>query len=175
MQFTTKRLTLRKLQPEDAPLLVSLYGNAQVQQTLPQPEPVTVEREREIIQRQQGIWKKEGSGMFAVFETAGGDFVGCCGHLFWDIDGKHETEVAYALLPKHWRKGYATEAARALKEDAFERLGVKRVISLVMPGQRGLRESCAKQRHARRKADGAARKIPRERLGGGEAGRGLEL
>ncbi|MBV9148388.1 MAG: GNAT family N-acetyltransferase [Candidatus Eremiobacteraeota bacterium] len=138
MELFTKRLRLRKLRVEDAPLLVSLYGDPEVQKTLPQPEPVTVERERAIIERQlNGPWTKEGSGMFAVFEEDGGDFVGCCGHLFWDIDGVHETEVAYAIMPQHWRKGYATEAALALKEDAFKRLGVKRVISLVMPGNVG--------------------------------------
>ncbi|MBV9972497.1 MAG: GNAT family N-acetyltransferase [Candidatus Eremiobacteraeota bacterium] len=138
MELFTERLRLRKLRLDDAPLLVSLYGNAEVQKTLPPLEPVTLERERDIIQRQlSGPWENDGTGMFAVFEKAGGDFVGCCGHLFWDIDDVHETEVAYALMPHHWRKGYATEAARTLKEDAFTRLGKDRVISLILPDNIG--------------------------------------
>jgi len=130
----TPRLRLRKLVPEDAPLLVSLYGDPQVQETLPPREPVTIEREQAGIKRHlNSAWGKEGSGMFAVFDRASAEFVGCCGHLFWDIDGRRETEVSYAILPGHWRKGYATEVARALKDDAFTRLGRKRVISLVAP------------------------------------------
>jgi len=138
MELTTVRLRLRKLRLEDAPLLAGLYGDPKVQETLPQPEPVTVEGERAIIGRHlENAWAREGSGLFAVFEQSTGEFVGCCGHLFWDIDGRHETEVAYAILPDHWRKGYATEAALALKDDAFKRLGKKRVISLVNPNNIG--------------------------------------
>ena len=40
-------------------------------------------------------------------------------------------------MPARWRKGYATEAARALKEDAFTRLDRDRVISLILPGNVG--------------------------------------
>jgi ribosomal-protein-alanine N-acetyltransferase len=138
MELKTARLRLRKLRLEDAPLLAALYGDPEVQKTLPQLEPVTVEREQAIIERHlEGMWANDGSGLFAVFEQSSGDFVGCCGHLFWDIDGTREAEVAYAIMPQHWRKGYATEAARALKEDAFTRLGKKRVISLIMPGNAG--------------------------------------
>ncbi|MBV9276985.1 MAG: GNAT family N-acetyltransferase [Candidatus Eremiobacteraeota bacterium] len=137
MELHTKRLWLREPTLEDAPLLVRLYGDAEVQKTLPQLEPVTVERMRETVARNSERWDKEGSGMFVVFEKDSGDFAGCSGHLFWDIDGVHETEVAYAIMPAHWRKGYATEAALALKEDAFTRLDRKRVISLVMPGNVG--------------------------------------
>ena len=137
MRLVTTRLQMREPGTDDAPLLVSLYGHAEVQKTLPQLEPVTLQRMRETVARNAERWEKEGSGMFVVFEKQAGDFVGCCGHLFWDIDDVHETEVAYAITPKHWRKGYATEAARALKEDAFQRLDRARVISLVMPGNVG--------------------------------------
>lgn len=36
-------------------------------------------------------------------------------------------------MPEAWGNGYATEAAVALADDAFTRLGRKRVISLVVP------------------------------------------
>ncbi len=134
----TPRLRLLKLRLEDAPLLAALYGDPQVLATIPRDQPVTVEQQRGVIERHlANAWDKEGSGLFAVFERESGDFVGCCGHLFWDIDGVHETEVGYAIVPRHWRKGYATEAARFLKSDAFERLGKRRVISLISPTNAG--------------------------------------
>ncbi|MBV8689807.1 MAG: GNAT family N-acetyltransferase, partial [Candidatus Eremiobacteraeota bacterium] len=51
MELHTKRLWLREPTLEDAPLLVRLYGDAEVQKTLPQLEPVTVERMRETVAR----------------------------------------------------------------------------------------------------------------------------
>lgn len=56
-----------------------------------------------------------------------GEFVGRVG-LIRQEEG---IEVAYALAPRHWHRGYATEAARACRDWAFTHLACDRVISLV--------------------------------------------
>ena len=57
------------------------------------------------------------------------DFVGRVGL----IRQEQGLEVAYALMPRHWHRGYATEAARACRDWAFTHLDCDHVISLVHP------------------------------------------
>jgi RimJ/RimL family protein N-acetyltransferase len=39
----------------------------------------------------------------------------------------HEAEIGYELAPDEWRRGYATEAARAIVRFGFEELGLHRI------------------------------------------------
>jgi ribosomal-protein-alanine N-acetyltransferase len=56
-----------------------------------------------------------------------------------------EVEIAYAILPQHQGKGYATAAARAMVEYAFRSGEVRRVIAHTLPdgaaSQRVLRKA----------------------------------
>lgn len=134
MELQTDRLVLRELGPEHAADGFRLYGDPRVAKYLGGTPPVSVEDEAaRFAGHRERYWDARGYGLMAVFQKSDGAFVGICGHLRWEIDGAEEVEVAYALLPEHWGKGYATEAARALAQDAFDRLGCRRVISLVMP------------------------------------------
>ena len=49
-----------------------------------------------------------------------------------------ETELGWTLAREHWGNGYATEAARAARDWAYEERGVDRLISLIAPRQRAL-------------------------------------
>jgi [ribosomal protein S5]-alanine N-acetyltransferase len=49
------------------------------------------------------------------------------------VDGERQVEVAYALAPEFWGRGYATEAARAIRDHAFRTLDVPHLISLIDP------------------------------------------
>ena len=44
-----------------------------------------------------------------------------------------EVDVAYRLLPAYWGRGLATEVAIASVQFGFDRLGLKRIVGLVMP------------------------------------------
>ncbi len=50
-----------------------------------------------------------------------------------EVDAKTELEIGYMFLRKFWGNGFATEAASATRDYAFQRLGSKRVISLIDP------------------------------------------
>ena len=134
MELQTQRLMLRELTPEHAADGFRLYSDPRVAKYLGGTPAVSVEDEaRRFAGHRERYWETRGYGLMAVFQQSDGAFVGICGHLHWHIDGADEVEVAYALLPEYWGNGYATEAARALADDAFERIGCDRVISLVMP------------------------------------------
>ncbi len=58
----------------------------------------------------------------------GGEVIGNCG-IRRRASGLHEAELGYELAPWHWRRGYATEAARAMLRFGFRDLKLHRVFS----------------------------------------------
>ena len=73
-------------------------------------------------------------GLWATIHKETGQFIGRCGLLPWEIDGKLEIEIAY-LLDKHfWHQGLATEAAKGIMEYGFQELHLSRLICLIDPG-----------------------------------------
>lgn len=79
-----------------------------------------------------GHWQIRGYGFFSVEEKESGVWVGRVGP--WYPEGWPEPEVGWTIMPDHWGKGYATEAGRAAIDYAFEELGWKRVIHVILQG-----------------------------------------
>ncbi len=71
--------------------------------------------------------------LWPVVEKASGEVVGHCGLLEKEVDGQAETELIYVFGKSAWGQGYATEAAIAVREYAFEQLGLRRLIALINP------------------------------------------
>lgn len=87
------------------------------------------------LQRRLEDYRQEpGLGVWAVVEKSSGEVMGYCGLFFFpDVCGQPEIEIGYRLARSHWGRGYATEAARAVRDYAFQTLGVQRLIALVDP------------------------------------------
>ena len=80
-------------------------------------------QERNYAEHDFGLW---------VVETHDGDFVGDCGLTVQDVDGIPHVEVGYHLVPEMRRRGYATEAARAVR-DCAAAAGVEHLVALIRP------------------------------------------
>jgi len=60
--------------------------------------------------------------------------IGYCGLFFFpDIEGQAEVEIGYRLARSVWGKGYATEAAKAVRDYAFNVLRLERLIAMIDP------------------------------------------
>jgi RimJ/RimL family protein N-acetyltransferase len=70
---------------------------------------------------------------FGVIFREAGRLVGYCGFFPQIVDGIEELEIGYRIDPAYWGRGIATEAARAVRDHAFNNLHLRRVISLVHP------------------------------------------
>lgn len=71
-------------------------------------------------------------GLWAVVEKATGEMVGQCGITWQSVgDGRQMPEVGYLLERAAWHKGYATEAAQACRDYAFDTLGFQEVCSII--------------------------------------------
>jgi RimJ/RimL family protein N-acetyltransferase len=49
------------------------------------------------------------------------------------VDGVREIELGYSIKRSHWGRGYATEAAFAVRDHAIGVLGFRRLISIIHP------------------------------------------
>lgn len=124
-RIETERLLLRALTPGDVPDLVTLLNDYEVAKNLSRvPHPYTDEDAHGFLGRMTAEAGEKKDFVFAITGRADGAFFGCCG-VHRDEAGLFE--LGYWLGQAHWRRGYATEAARALAAFAFGELKVERI------------------------------------------------
>lgn len=70
-------------------------------------------------------------GMNVLINKETNEFIGQCGLLVQIVDNIQELEIGYSILPKHWKKGYATEAAQKCKVYAIENNLAQSLISII--------------------------------------------
>lgn len=76
-----------------------------------------------------GHWLLRGYGPYAVVEKSSGAVLGTVGP--WYPIEWPEPEIKWSLARRHWGKGYASEAVRAVQRMARECLPQLRLISLI--------------------------------------------
>jgi RimJ/RimL family protein N-acetyltransferase len=79
-----------------------------------------------------GHWAIRGYGFFSLEHRETGAWVGRVGP--WYPEGWPAPEVGWTISPDHLGRGYATEAALASLRYAFDTLGWKQVIHVIMEG-----------------------------------------
>ena len=70
---------------------------------------------------------------FGVVFRENNRLIGYCGFFSQTVDNTEELEIGYRIDPSYWRRGIATEAARAVRDYALSELRLSRVISLIHP------------------------------------------
>jgi RimJ/RimL family protein N-acetyltransferase len=78
-----------------------------------------------------GAWRLQGFGMFSVIEKETGQWVGRVGP--WRPEGWPGNEIGWAINRDRWGEGYATEAAVASIDWAYEQLGWEDLIHCIAP------------------------------------------
>lgn len=134
MILETPRLALRHLEPSDLDALFVLYRDPEIRRYFPDGTRTLEETKRELEWFQHGHPEFPRLGLWATVERSSGAFLGRCGLLPWEIDGKAEVELAFLIAKARWGEGLATEAALAIANYARLQLGLRRLICLVAPG-----------------------------------------
>ena len=62
-----------------------------------------------------------------------GELIGDCGCFVRELDGDFDFEMGWHVRRDLWSRGYATEAARACVEYAFDILCAERIVAMVRP------------------------------------------
>jgi len=130
----TQRLLLRHFHIEDLEQIHGqIFSDAEVMRFGDGPQ--TREWVHQWLVRHINGYKMHGYGPFAVIEQKTQKIIGYCGLFYFpDINGKEEVEIGYRLARSTWGQGYATEAARAVLDFAFNDLQLSRLVALIDPG-----------------------------------------
>jgi RimJ/RimL family protein N-acetyltransferase len=150
MLIETERLVLRKPRLEDAPAAAEHLGDPEVMRFIGVGgETVPPEACVEVVRKWLARWRVNGFGQLAVVRREDGRFLGRAGLLVWDRAGADgwcasdllaaadpQVELGWTLAREHWGRGYATEAAAAIRDWAFAELELDRLISIIHPDNR---------------------------------------
>ncbi len=123
--IVTERLILRPVGAQDRARLVALANNWRVAKNLStMPFPYTEVAADEWISKQPSLWAGGKTVTLAV--TLDGLLIGGIGI---GVRDSSEWELGYWLGESYWNRGYASEAAIAVRNYAFEVLQLDRIVA----------------------------------------------
>jgi RimJ/RimL family protein N-acetyltransferase len=131
----TTRLNLRQLQLSDASFVLELVNEPAWLRFIGDRGVKTLKDARRYLQDGPlASYEHFGFGLYAVELRADAIPIGMCGLL------KRETlediDIGFALLERHWGRGYALESAAAVMELAKDRFALKRVVAITTTDNR---------------------------------------
>ena len=125
----TQRLLLREMTQADYPALAEILQDRVAM--FAYEHACSDEETQTWLDRMRERYAKDGFGLWAVVCKETGEMIGQCGLTWQNYEGERVLEIGYLFQRKHWKKGYAIEAARACKHYAFETLHVNEVFSII--------------------------------------------
>ena len=129
MILETKRLYLREMNPSD---FNSLCRILQDEKAMYAYEGAFSDQEvQEWLDRQIYRYQKWNFGLWAAVLKETDKMIGQCGLTMQQWKDQEVLEIGYLFERSHWHQGYATEAAKACKQYAFEKLNAGEVCSII--------------------------------------------
>jgi RimJ/RimL family protein N-acetyltransferase len=132
----TERLVLRRWREEDYAPMAAINSHPEVTPLL--NRRMDAEAVATFPERTARHWEAHCFGHWAVEPIEGplaGEMIGFVGVAYptYLPEVAALPELGWRLSPASWGHGYATEAALAARDDAFDRLGLPALISLIHP------------------------------------------
>lgn len=117
MVIETERLLLREMTENDFEALYKVLADSDIMQHY--PYTFDDARVRGWIDKNIERYRIFGFGLWAVCRKETGEMIGDCGLTMQLIGGQIKPEIGYHIRADHQRKGYAREAAIAVRDWAF--------------------------------------------------------
>ncbi len=136
----TARLTVRNWEERDRDVFHLINSDEQVMAHYP------FRRTRPESDAQFDQWQREiaetGLGGYALALNDTGECIGYCGLKYPKVEPHlppETIEIGWRLVPRHWGKGYVTEAAERILAHGFETIGLPEIVSFaVMHNEKSL-------------------------------------
>jgi ribosomal-protein-alanine N-acetyltransferase len=122
------RLLLRRWRASDREPFAALNADPEVMEHF--PGVMSRDESDAFVDAMEAHWSERGYGRWAIEVPGEAELIGFVGLAvpsFMPVD-----EIGWRLARRFWGRGYATEAARAVLADAFDRLGMKGVVSFTV-------------------------------------------
>ena len=130
--LTTARVIVRALTLEDAPFIVTLLNDPAFIRNIGDRGVRTETDAHEYLAAGPfASYARHGFGLCAVTLAGTGEPIGMCGLL--QRDELPGPDLGFAFLPEFRARGYAFEAASAVKADAHARLGIPTLHAIANP------------------------------------------
>lgn len=118
MKLETNRLILREMNMDDYDALYAVLADSDIMQHY--LYTFDEKRVRGWIDRNMERYRIFGFGLWAVCLKETGEMIGDCGLTMQNIGGVIKPEIGYHIRKDMQRKGYAKEAATAVRDWTFE-------------------------------------------------------
>lgn len=125
----SERLSMREMNTLDIPALNRILQDIDVMYAY--EHPFSDEEVAQWLKKQMENYRRYGFGLWAVILKQTGEMIGQCGLTMQAWGMRNVPEIGYLFAKAHWHRGYATEAAKACKQYAFEHLGMDEVFSII--------------------------------------------
>jgi 3-dehydroquinate dehydratase/shikimate dehydrogenase len=138
--LTTERLGLRKFIPADLEPFAALNADPRVMEFFPQA--LSRAEAGNLMQRINTKQDEQGFCFWAAELLATGELIGFVGltKVSYETTFTPAVEIGWRLAYDFWGQGLATEGAKACLQFAFEKEGLKEVVSFTaLPNQRSYR------------------------------------
>nr|WP_220127287.1 GNAT family N-acetyltransferase [Halobacillus locisalis] len=132
--YETRRLKFRKYNDEDFDYLFSLLSDPEMVRYIGDGNTKDEKSTKNFLNWIYSSYDVGPDlGLMVLENKEDNTQIGHAGLVPQTVDGAEEIEIGYWVSRKHWGKGYATEAAKALKEYGLIDLGENRLVSLIQP------------------------------------------
>jgi len=130
-RLETERLRLREWLPEDREPLAAMNADRRVMEFF--PHPLSRAESDAFFDRIVAEWAESGRGLYAVERRGDGRLIGLTGlhRAAFEASFTPCIEIGWRFVAEVWGQGYATEAAQACRQYAFETLGADEVCSII--------------------------------------------
>ncbi len=128
----TTRLSLREMEPRDAPFIVELLTDPSFLANIGDRGVHDLDSARSYIEDGPVAgYARHGHGLMRVVRKADGETLGMCGVL--QRDSLPDPDIGFSFFPAHWSQGYAFESAQAVMQHARHALGLGRILAITTP------------------------------------------
>lgn len=132
--LSTPRLTIRPFVAGDAPAMAAVLGDAEVMRYSEAGSLNEAEVSNWIGEQVKAYSQSRYFGRWAICENAGSQAIGYVKLAQEEgLTAEREAELGFRLARQNWGRGYATEVAKAVVEDAFGAGKIDRMIGIVDP------------------------------------------
>lgn len=123
----TSRLKLKPILASEMNILHDILVDPYVRRYLCDDQIFSVQQTSEMLQKSLKLFQEEKLGLWLIETKNNLEIIGFVG--LWYFFAENQPQLAYALLPKVTKQGYATEAATRILNYCFDELGYDYLIA----------------------------------------------
>ena len=125
----TKRLIIRPYVINDAESAFPLFNDKEIMEFIPNGVDKSLQETKARINKYIIHLNNYGFGKYVMTDKLTNEFVGDCG--ICRIENTEIVELGYRIMKKYWNQGFATEAAKAVIDYAFNTLKFNELHAIV--------------------------------------------